>query len=68
MINFLFSRHKWQYTKIAFRHMTTPLHVYNIAHGKNVRTQKERKIAHDLLKLKIIHRHTHSANPDDYDM
>lgn len=67
-LNFLNSRHRSEYCKLAFKHFTTPWHVYSIAHGNKIERGKDKKIAHDLLKLKIVHRHRHSQNPDDYKM
>jgi hypothetical protein len=67
MIQFLFSRHRSAYIKLAFKHFRTPEHVYNIAHGQEAHG-RDRKIAHDLLRMGIVHRQEHSPNAADYEM
>ncbi|MBR0037085.1 MAG: hypothetical protein IJP70_05535 [Bacteroidales bacterium] len=68
MLKFLFSRHRSAYIRLAFKFNTTPEHVYKIAHGQSVHGQKDSDIMHELLDLRIVHRHRHSQNPDDYEM
>lgn len=67
-LKFLVSRHRSTYIKLAFKHFTTPWHVHSIAHGKKIKGGKDKKIVHDLLRLKIVHRHRQSQNPDNYAM
>ena len=62
------SRHRGVYFRLARKFGTTPVHVYNLAHGGSVNGQKDTDIIHELLDLKIVHRHHYSQNPDDYEM
>lgn len=52
--SFLKSSHKWTYIWIAIKNGTTPSHVYDLAHGKEIH-EKDHSIMHDLVKYKIIH-------------
>lgn len=68
MFEYLFARHRSEYIRIAFRHWTTPKHVWSLAHGKMAKSRKDTKILHELLDLGIVHRHHHSKRAEDYDM
>jgi len=68
MFKFLFARHRNAYIKLGFKYLCWPEVPYNLAHGKNAKTAKHSQICHEMLKMKIIHRHHHSTNPDDYVM
>lgn len=68
MFNFWFSQHRATYIKLAFRYFTTPGHVYKIAHSRAILHGRDRKIAHRLCKLGIIHRAHHSQKAQDYEM
>lgn len=64
-LKFLTARHRSVYIKIARKYKTTPWHVYRIAHGEEVVYDNDRKIAHELMDMKIIHRHSHSSADGD---
>lgn len=51
---FFFSKNKSTYIKIALKYRSMPWRVYNLAHGKRIRTQKDNKIVNDLLEEGII--------------
>ncbi|MBP5765057.1 MAG: hypothetical protein J6W47_08070 [Bacteroidales bacterium] len=68
MFNFLFSHHRSTYIRLAFKFGTTPEHIYKLAHGSEVHGQRDSDIMHELMDLRIVHRHRHSQNPDDYEM
>ena len=67
-IKLLFARHRAAYFKVSWRHFVWPARVYALAHGAQAHGHKESEVLHDLLKMKIVHRHHHSQNPDDYEM
>lgn len=68
MFKVLFARHRMAYFKLALKYWTTPGHVYDLAHGKSGHNSKDSKICHDLLDMRIVHRHRYSQNPNDYKM
>ncbi len=68
MLKVLLAKHRLAYLKLAFKHWTTPGHVYELAHGKQPHGQKDSDICHDLLDMKIVHRHHHSHDPNHYQM
>ena len=68
MLKVLFARHRAIYFKLALKYCTTPSHVYNLAHGEKAHGEKDSKICHELLDLRIVHRHHYSQDPNDYNM
>lgn len=68
MLKVLFARHRAIYFKLAIKYMTTPGHVYKLAHGGSAHGSKDSKICHELLELKVVHRRHYSQNPEDYKM
>lgn len=65
MFEYMFARHRADYVKIAFRHWTTPRHVWALAHGKHAKGHKDTEILHDLLDMGIIHRHNHTHDSEE---
>lgn len=68
MFEYIYAKHRSTYVHLALKYWMTPNHVWKLAHGKLPKNHKEKQVLHDLLDLGIVHRHHHSANPDDYDM
>ena len=68
MLKVLFATHRAAYFKLALRYWTTPSHVYNLAHGERAHGSKDSKICHELLEMRIVHRHHYSHDPKDYNM
>jgi len=68
MIRFLFAKHRKAYIKLGIKYFCWPELPYRLAHGKSAHGTKESEICHEMLKMRIIHRHHHSSNPDDYQM
>lgn len=68
MLKVLFARHRATYFKLALKYWVTPGHVYKLAHGGRAHGGKDSKICHELLDLRIVHRHHYSQNPDHYEM
>lgn len=52
--NFYFSRNKRIYKEIARKYQALPWRVYELAHGKRVRTSNDGKILNELLERGII--------------
>ena len=57
MFKFLRAKHRSNYFQLAWKYKLWPERVYNLAHGSRAKTEKEKKVIHDLLNLGIIHRH-----------
>lgn len=68
MIKFLFAKHRSAYINIAMKYYVWPEHVYKLAHGASKKGGKDDDICKALLDKRIIHRHHHSHNADDYEM
>lgn len=57
MFDYMYSSHRKEYIQLSFKFWTTPYHVYQLAHGKDVKSEKDHKILHELHEMGIIHRH-----------
>ena len=51
------STHRKDYILLSLKFLTTPTHVYELAHGKSAQNLRDEKILHELCELGIIHRH-----------
>lgn len=68
ILKVLFARHRATYLKLAIKYFVLPSHVYNLAHGAVAHGSKDSKICHELLEMKIVHRHRYSQRAEDYKM
>lgn len=63
--NFWQSSHRWTYVSIAMQHLTSPMHVFDLAHGNADFQEEDEAIMHSLRKAGIVHRrhsiHMHAA-------
>ncbi len=53
---FLKARHRVTYIKLGWKYWMHPNRVWKLAHGSSPKTDKEKKVVHELLALEIIHR------------
>ncbi len=56
MLDFLFARHRKDYIRLAWQFKASPNRIYRLAHGSKPKTEKEKKILHEMLAIGIIHR------------
>lgn len=57
MFEVIHAKHRKDYFRLAFKHWTSPQHVWALAHGEHSDSPKDKEILHDLVDLGIIHRH-----------
>lgn len=62
MFNYLFARHRRTYISLGWKYKMNPERIYKLAHGSKIKTEKDKKIIHELLALDIVHRHVSDSH------